>query len=87
MEAYSALVARGFVSDNHKCYEGGKLLLSLEQSYWSLNGSFEALYRISQAVKNGDIKDLEQLKSYIQSSMIEVNEGMNDYEGNKVQKT
>ncbi|OME55457.1 hypothetical protein BSK59_13345 [Paenibacillus odorifer] len=54
--------------------------MTSEQQYWSLNGSFEALYRISNCIDTGEVTNLSELKTLLIANMTTVNEKMTVFE-------
>ncbi|MNK43708.1 hypothetical protein D3C87_624230 [compost metagenome] len=57
-----------------------KLEMTNEQQYWSLNGSFEALYTISKYIDSGRITSISELKSLLVNDMTTVNAQMSSIE-------
>jgi hypothetical protein len=67
-----------FIKDSYE--EMSALEMTSEQQYWSLNGSFEALYRIRNCIDTGEVTNLSELRSLLIANMTTVNEKMAVFE-------
>lgn len=50
------------------------------QRYWSLNGSFEALHLMMEAIKQGEVTGLVEMKEQIVHNMQMINKLMSELE-------